>query len=233
MAARPTPEQSKQFALSEKCQAALRGGVFDARHFLAKPRKIGTEEEHVALQTHWRNTIKIVDLLNQHPEQIDHLLTLVQDRVMGYRTRAAADKDASPAWPNTYTALHRIPKNWRGQYLVQNLAAHGFDAELLSLVDKVDPHAANHIFDFLHAVHPQRPLPRSCLDQGMCTLVFAKRMTAMDRVKHLLAALDMTTGVIDWTRAGCFALRKENGQLVLYHCSDTSVPGLATTILLL
>lgn len=206
----PSADRSIQY--SEKCLLALRGGSFDARGFLPKPKRACEEAEET-----WRKKLKLIDILNSHPGEVDAALTWVTDRVCGFARKAREGERTTPCWPSTYMCVGKLPKYWRAEYLVAELASRGFSTERCKAIDQADAEDVNRIFDFLHGVHQNTKLPRCCLDKFVCTSVFRARMQELGRAAAFMERL-VKCGSVDWTKMGAYELVKRGEDIVVKHC---------------
>lgn len=169
----------------------------------------------------FRKKLKVVDLLKQHPEQIEPALTWVSDRIWGF-SRKQDTRDAV-AWPSTYMVCGKLPKYWRGEYLVDNLKRMGLSSELVAAIDQRDSEDVARVFDFLHGISWQRKLPRCCLGKGICQEVFVARMKAIGRQEEFMRMF-LEEKKVDWARCGAFQLKRgSDGKILLTHCDGAQV----------
>lgn len=221
--ASPTPSpgsNDKSIHYSEKCLMALRGGTFDARGFLQKPKRQCPEAEE-----NWRKKLKLLDILNSNPNEVDAALTWVTDRVCGFARKAREGERTTPCWPSTYMTVGKLPKYWRAEYLVAELSSRGFSTERCRSIDQADPEDITRIFDFLHGVHGSTRLPRCCLDKFVCSSVFRERLNDLGRAAAFMAAL-VRVGRVDWTQMGAYKLVKNSAtQIVIKHCDGDEACG--------
>lgn len=196
------------------------GGTFDARGFLQKPKRQCPEAEE-----NWRKKLKLLDILNSNPNEVDAALTWVTDRVCGFARKAREGERTTPCWPSTYMTVGKLPKYWRAEYLVAELSSRGFSTERCRSIDQADPEDITRIFDFLHGVHGSTRLPRCCLDKFVCSSVFRERLNDLGRAAAFMAAL-VRVGRVDWTQMGAYKVVKNSAiQIVIKHCDGDEACG--------
>ena len=221
---------------SQDTQLALSGGLFDARVFFKKPKLTGIDEVDEKGKLIFRNKVKLMDLLCQHEDLVAGALGWVEDKVMGVslmKKSTSATKHV-PNWPTTYIYMEKIPKYWRAEFLLTNLGSLGLTSKHLSDIDVAHPSGINEMFDFLLAFHARTKIPRVCLDKEVMMSFFNERLADMGRASGDWLC-DLTNGwstppVLNWARAGCYTVVKENLGLTLKHVSGTKVPPQSYTL---
>jgi hypothetical protein len=215
---------------SHATQLALSGGIFDARVFFKKPKLTGIDEVDEKSKLIFRNKVKLMDLLCQNEDLVAGAVGWVEDKVMGVslmKKSTSATKHV-PNWPTTYIYMEKIPKYWRAEFMLKNLGMFGLTSKHLTDIDAAHPNGINEMFDFLLAFHPRTKIPRVCLDKEVMMSFFTERLSDMGRGTedwlHALTDSFSTPPVLNWAKAGCYIVAKENPGLVLKHVSGAKVP---------
>ena len=216
---------------SQVTQLALSGGLFDARVFFKKPKLTGIDEVDEKGKLTFRNKVKLVDPLCQNEDLVAGALGWVG----GEQGHGGQLDDGStpatkhvPKWPTTYTYMEKISKYWREEFLPKNLGSLGLKSKHLTNTDAAHPNGINEMFDFFLAFHARTKIPRVSFDRDVMMPLFTERLADMGRASAGWLQ-DLTDGwkappVLNWARAGCYIVAKENLGLVLKHVRGAKVP---------
>ena len=209
---------SEAIVYSAECLHVLRGGGFEARRFLAKPRKNASEEEMEA----FRSQLRVVDLMNSNQKTLPgKLLRMAEDTLQGFTAKPVKDQDRSrPSWHVTYMHVEKLPKYWRAEFLVKHYSQHGCTEELVVRMDSKCSESINNVFDFVCGLTPTSKLPRSCLNKRVCDVSCKSRADAIGRAtKAFFQGAIGSDGSIDWGRYGCYRVTGTAETPIVIHTS--------------
>ena len=207
------------FQFSERCVCALQGGSFDARHFVAKPRKQSDEAGEVAERV-FRSKVKILDILAQRPDVVDSVLSFAEGKVM--KEGGGEKTSLKDYFPATYTKLGKVPKKWKADWLAKHTPLS--EAQLGSM-DSADASLLSEVFEFATATTDKMSLPREMLWKAAASQAFLDRYKSCgERLgKEFIESICEVSGAMDWSKAGCYTIIMQGGKAMLQHCSGCAV----------
>lgn len=177
---------SNGFAYSERCTVILQGAAFDARQFIARPRRTNDPDADEALLRTFKAKVKMMDILQQRPDLCDATLSFAEDRANGFRPVARGNgtrkgEVQEEEWNTTYMQVWKLPKYWRLTELVKHFASIGMTEDLFVKADRLDSESISDCFDYLAGVNGSMKLPMPCTNTKVCSLVFKARMDELQR----------------------------------------------------
>jgi hypothetical protein len=105
-------------ALSEEAAIVLKGGTFDARKWVWRPKRTGDSDWDDQADRVFRAKVRILDALKDGDPQLTfNTLSFIEDTVMGIKARVAVNARDAETWHSTYVTVGRLPKYWRGQWV--------------------------------------------------------------------------------------------------------------------
>lgn len=217
---------------SQTCQMALAGGNFDGRHYFKKSKATGIDEVDERERNNYRAKVKIMDLLDQRPELLTPALAYIEDRMLGISANKNAPNPREAShWPSTYMYMEKIPKYWRGEWLLRTFSKHGLNNTWLADLDQRFPSAIVELFDFVNGIGPKTKIPRHLLDKSIMSTFFDERVLALRRgtatwLRGITNAFE-NPATLNWGDYGCYKFQKAagggGGGLVLHHCDGPTV----------
>lgn len=219
--------QGESSILSKQCEEVLRGGSFDARAFLKRARTTGdagTDEEELA---RFRAKLKVVDMLNHHPEHCLGTQQRLQDDIQGLSASAQRKSKSEDVFEKSIRKVGKIDAEWRGAFLAKSFSACGLDLGALKELDRVCSDTLSQVFDFIVATTPDTAITDEMRDKVLCERVFCERANALGRMsKKWVKSLLEHKGnkAPDWSKIGCYLLAGTGSAgWTVKHCSGAEV----------
>lgn len=204
-----------EFSFSEPCKQALKGGAFDARQWVTRPRRTGDNDLDEILNRRFRSMVKLLDILKQRADVVEAVQGFAEDRVLGFQPvgKLSKDKREETCWNSTYMTVMKIPKYWRAEWLTRLYSRAGFTEPAIKTIDAKDPSAVSWLFDFVTGIVPTTKVPREMIDKDVCDASFFKRSEALGRVtKEWFKRAVAPDGTVNAIAGGYYQLQKKRGR---------------------